>query len=163
MSNKDLVSTSNTLVSPPPPATQTIAELTTSAKAEAGKAAMSKIASGDVAGFDSLNQSAKDAFSAYGLLPAGDEREPQAKQAALDALRDAKAAGSFSTAATPVNAIAESKDPAVRNQAPAGTPNQDSGTGTTFLQAPSAAPPALSTSSSTEPNTTTPAVKGSRT
>jgi hypothetical protein len=142
-----LQTTSNTLVLAPPAETQTVASLSPSARDAAGRAAFDELVGGG--GYDSLTASGRDAFVAYGLLDKTDERVPAAKQAALDAVRDAKLAGVFSTSPTPVSKIAESKDPAVRNQSPTGTQGESAGPGATV---PSVAPAAL------EPNTTTPAV-----
>jgi hypothetical protein len=118
----------------------------------AGRAAFADLIGGG--GYDSLSLGGKDAFIAVGRIANNDERFVSARQAALDAVRDAKTVGIFNADAKPAQpGVAESKDPAVRNQSPTGTQGESAG------PSPSIAAPALPVS---EPNTTTPAVKGQK-
>jgi hypothetical protein len=126
----------------------------------AGRSAFSQY-SGESGGYDSLSDGGKQAFRSLGLLDAKDERFAGAKQAALDAVRDAKIAGLFNPQTATPQQIAESKDPAVRNQAPTGTNAESSGPATTVNPTPPG--PAPAPAATGEPNTTTPAVKGQKT
>ena len=129
-----------------------------------GRNAFSQLVEGE-GGYDSLPEAGKQAFRALGQLKQNDERFPAARQAALDAVRDAKAAGLFNpqAPASPQH-IAQSKDPAVRNQAPTGTQGESAGNPAPVAPATSQPPQPAPTPSHAppagEPNTTTPAVKG---
>lgn len=144
---------------------------------EAGEEAFAEH-SGEDGGYESLPEGGKMAFRALGMLDPRDPRFRGAKQAAVDAVRDAKLAGIFN-AEQPSRedrtreAIAASKDPAVRNQSPTGTVGEASVTSApapaprTAIAPPAGDPSTTASTSSSgaphggEPNTTTPAVKGS--
>lgn len=98
-------------------------------------------------GFESLNDAGKAAFRAFATVdalvqqpnalaldPAVEEKWKGAMQACLDAVRDAKTLGTFDSNATgpttdtAATAVATSKDPEVKNQAPTGTVGEMAGT-----------------------------------
>ena len=91
-------------------------------------------------GFESLNEAGKASFRAFAVIdalvqfpnalaldPAIEEKWKGAMQACLDAVRDHKTLGIFDPSATgpttdtAATAVATSKDPEVKNQAPTGT------------------------------------------
>lgn len=121
-------------------------------KDQAGESAFGNLS--QEGSFAALPESGKQALRAFGALDKNDDRYQSARQAALDAIRDAKAAGLFGTQnlTTPVE-IAESKDPAVRNQAPTGTQGEMAPPVTGIAPANPGVP---------EANTSTPAVKGNK-
>ncbi len=132
------------------PFAPTRVEITPSARDAAGRAAFADLVGGG--GYDSLTESGRDAFRAYGLLASDDEHKQTSKQAALDALRDAKSAGLFNADAKPGQpSVAESKDPTIRNQSPTGTVGESAGPSNQGV-APAVSPVVG------EPNSTTPAV-----
>lgn len=98
-------------------------------KTDKAKAAFSNL--GVEGNFDALNADQKRALAAYGGLldrqgddDVTDERLDGAKQAALDAVRDARQAGE--AFGQPFD-VATSKDPAVKNQHPTSTQGEGSG------------------------------------
>lgn len=123
-------------------------ELSSSDRDASAKSAFGSLHDGGIGSYDQLSEGGKQAVRAFAALDPSDARYESAKAAAKDAIRDHRQAGLFSErdAMTPAR-IAESKDPAVRNQSPTGTQGESAGP-----------QPALTAPSAPDANAKTPAV-----